>query len=275
MSKKSTNNNGEMSFLEHLEELRWHIVRAVIAVLVFAIVAFIFNRFIFDFVLLAPKNSDFFTNRMLCRFAEKLNAPDLCINSIPMKIQNIKMAGQFSATIMVSLYTGLIAAFPFVVWEMWRFISPALYENERKYARGSVAAISIMFFIGALFGYFVILPLTIHFLGGWQASEEIVTQVDLASYFSITYIPFATGIIFELPVLMIFLTKVGIITPSFLIKYRRHAIIALMIVAAVITPPDVFSMILVVLPLLLLYEVSILLTKRTAKKYQQTFAKTD
>ena len=153
-----------MSFLEHLEELRWHIVRSVISILVFAILAFIFYPFVFDYILLAPKNPDFISNRLLCQLAEKLNAPDLCINSIPMKIQAIKLAGQFSATIMVSLYAGLIVAFPFVVWEMWRFISPALYENERKYARGSVASISIMFFIGAFFGYFVILPLTIHFL---------------------------------------------------------------------------------------------------------------
>ena len=266
---KKTNNSGEMSFLEHLEELRWHIVRSAIAILIFAILAFIFYPFIFDHILLAPKNSDFITNRLLCQFAEKLNAPDLCLNSVPMKIQAIKMAGQFSATIMVSLYSGLIVAFPFVVWEMWRFIAPALYENERKYARGSVASISIMFFIGALFGYFVILPLTIHFLGGWTASEEIVTQVDLESYFSITYIPFATGIIYQLPILMIFLTKVGIITPEFMIKYRKHAIIVLMLVAAVITPPDVFSMALVILPLLLLYEVSILLTKRTVKKMEK------
>jgi len=266
---KKTNNSGEMSFLEHLEELRWHLVRSAIAIFVFAILAFIFYRFIFDFIILAPKNPEFITNRLLCRLAEKINAPDLCINFDPIQIQAIKMAGQFSSTIMVSLYVGLIVAFPFVVWEMWRFISPALYENERKYARGSVTAISIMFFIGAMFGYFVIIPLTIHFLGGWKASDEIVTQVDLESYLSITYIPFATGIIYQLPILMIFLTKVGIITPSFLIKYRKHAIIVLMIVAAVITPPDIISMTLVVIPLLLLYEISILLTKRTARKYQQ------
>jgi len=255
-----------MSFLEHLEELRWHIVRSAVAVLVFTIIAFIFYPFIFDQILLAPKNSDFFSNRMLCRLAEKLNSPDLCINSVPLTIQNIKIAGQFSATIMVSLYVGLIVSFPYLMWEIWRFIAPALYENERKYARGSVLWISMMFFIGALFGYFVILPLTIHFLGGWQASKEIVTTVDIASYFSIAYIPFATGIIFELPILMIFLTKVGIITPAFMVKYRKHAIIVLMILAAVITPPDVLSMLLVLFPLMLLYEVSILLTKRIAKK---------
>ena len=271
MTKKS-NSSGEMSFLEHLEELRWHIVRSVIAVLVCAIVAFIFRHFIFDCVLLAPRNSDFFTNRWLCHYAEKMNAPDLCINSVPIEIQNIRMAGQFSASIMVSLYAGLIVSFPYIVWELWRFISPALYENERKYARGSVFSISMMFFTGALFGYFVILPLTIHFLGGWKASEIIVTKVDIASYFSIAYIPFATGVIFELPVLMIFLTKAGLITPEFMIRYRKHAIIVLMLMAAVITPPDIYSFVLVMLPLILLYEISILLTKRTARKYQQAMA---
>ena len=258
-----------MSFLEHLEELRWHIVRSVIAVMVFAILAFIFHKFIFDFILLAPRNPEFFTNRMLCHFAEMLNTPYLCINRNPLPLQNTRMAGQFAASIMVSLYTGLILAFPYLVWEMWRFISPALYENERKHAHGSVFAIAAMFFLGAMFGYFIILPLMINFLGGWTASEEVVTHVDLASYLSIAYIPFATGIIFELPVLMVFLTKVGVITPAFMIQYRRHAIIVLMVLASVITPPDVFSMILVVLPLILLYEISIVLAKRTVKKIEK------
>ncbi|MDR1171175.1 MAG: twin-arginine translocase subunit TatC [Bacteroidales bacterium] len=272
MAKKSSN-TGEMSFLEHLEELRWHIVRSVITIVAFAVVAFIFSRFIFDYILLAPKNPDFFSNRLLCQLAEILHTPALCINTKTFEVINIKMAGQFSANIMISLYAGLIIAFPFVIWEMWKFISPALYVNERKHARGSVAAISILFFIGALFGYYVIVPLSVHFLGGWQVSEQVISRIDLNSYVStVTFIPFSTGIIFELPILMVFLTKVGIITPAFMIQYRRHAIIVLMIVAAVITPPDVFSMILVVLPLVLLYEVSILLTKRTAKKYRQTMA---
>ena len=259
-----------MSFLEHLEELRWHIVRAAVSVLAFGLVAFIFNEPLFDFVLLAPKNPDFFTNRMLCSLAETLKAQHLCINSVALEIQNIKMAGQFAATIMVSLYAGLIIAFPYIIWEMWRFIAPALYENERKHAKGSVLAISVMFFLGALFGYFIIVPLSIHFLGGWKASQEIATQVDLASYLTIAYIPFATGIIFELPILMIFLTKAGLITPQFMVTYRRHAIIVLMILAAVITPPDIFSMILVVMPLLLLYEVSIFLSRRIAKKRENS-----
>ena len=264
MSKKS-NISGEMSFLEHLEELRWHIVRSAVSVFVCAIVAFIFHEFIFDNILLAPRSPNFFTNRMLCSLAEKFETPHLCINSTPLEIQNIKMAGQFAASIMVSLYTGLIVAFPYIVWEMWRFISPALYENERKHSKGSVFAISVMFFLGAIFGYFIIMPLSINFLGGWQASKEIVTVVDLASYLSIAYIPFATGIVFELPILMIFLTKAGLITPSFMINYRKHAIIVLMVLAALITPPDVFSLFLVVLPLILMYEISIILSKRVIK----------
>ena len=264
---KNSNNTGEMSFLEHLEELRWHIVRSAVSILIFAIVAFIFSRFLFDFVLLAPKNPEFITNRLLCRLADRLNSPNLCINAAGMELQNIKIAGQFAADIMVSVYAGLIVAFPYIIWELWRFISPALYENERKHARGSVTAISAMFFIGAFFGYFIIVPLTIHFLGGWQVSDQITSRIDLESYLKgIAFIPFATGIIFELPVLMVFLTKVGIITPNFMITYRRHAIIVLMITASVITPPDIISMILVMLPLILLYEVSILLSKRVAKK---------
>jgi len=262
-----------MSFLEHLEELRWHIVRSAIAILVFAITAFIFSRFIFDYILLAPKNADFFTNRMLCWLAEILDNPVLCINSKPLKLQNINMAGQFSADIMISLYVGLIISFPYVIWEMWRFISPALYENERKYAHGSVLSISLLFFLGALFGYYVIVPLSVQFLGHYQVSNEIVNQVDLNSYFStVAWIPFSTGIVFQLPILMIFLTKVGVVTPAFLITYRKHAYVVLMILAAIITPPDVLSMVLVMLPLMLLYEVSILLTKRTARKYQQIIA---
>ena len=266
MAKKSYN-TGEMSFLEHLEELRWHIVRAVASVLIFAIVAFIFSKFLFDYVLLAPKNPDFITNRLLYELSLKLGVPELAINRTGLELQNIEIGGQFTADIMVSIYAGLIVSFPYIIWEIWRFIKPALYENERKHATGSVLAITVMFFIGALFGYFIIVPLTIHFLGGWQVSTEIVSRINLKSYLSgITFIPFATGIIFELPIFMIFLTKAGIITPQFMIKYRRHAIIVLMLLAALITPPDIFSMILVVMPLLLLYEISIILTKRVLKK---------
>ncbi|MDR1672582.1 MAG: twin-arginine translocase subunit TatC [Bacteroidales bacterium] len=263
--------NGEMSFLEHLEELRWHIVRSAAAVIVLAVIAFIFSGFIFDSILLAPKNPEFITNRLLCRLGRYVNTEALCINTnSSFMIQNINMAGQFSADIMVSLIVGVIAAFPYIMWEVWKFIAPALYEKERRHAQGSVWAVSALFLIGAAFGYFVIVPLSVDFLGGYHASKQIVNQIALNSYFStVAYIPLATGVVFELPLLMIFLTKVGVVNPGFLEKYRRHAYILLLILAAVITPPDVFSQILVVLPLILLFEMSIVMTKRTARKNQQ------
>jgi len=249
---KSSSNTGEMSFLEHLEELRWHLVRSAAAVFILAILAFIFYRFIFDFIILAPKNPEFITNRLLCQLADFMNSPDLCINRVALQLQNVAFAGQFSATIMVSLYAGVVVAFPYIVWEFWRFIAPALYENERKHARGSLAAISILFFLGAFFGYFIIIPLSINFLGGWTVSKDVETVVDLASYLTITYIPLATGLIFQLPLLMIFLTKVGMITPKFMITYRRHAIVLLLILG-----PDSFIM-----PALILSVGIILFTKR-------------
>lgn len=273
MAKNST---AEMSFLEHLEELRWHIVRSAIAVLAFAILAFIFSRFIFDGILLAPKNPDFITNQLLCKLGEKLNTEVLCINSKPLQIQSIQMAGQFSAHIMVSLIVGVVLAFPYLIWEMWRFISPALYTKERESAKGSVFWISFLFLLGVAFGYFIIVPLSVEFLGHYQTSQEIVNQIDLMSYFTtVSYIPLSTGVIFELPILMVFLTKVGIVNPEFLKKYRKHALIVLLIVAAIITPPDVMSMMLVVLPLFLLYEFSIIITKRTAKKHQQIISEAE
>jgi sec-independent protein translocase protein TatC len=263
--------SGEMSFLEHLEELRWHLVRSVASIVVFAVAAFVFSRFIFDYVLLAPKNPQFITNRLLCQLGNYLNMETLCINLHPFKIQNINMAGQFSADIMVSLIIGVIVSFPYIMWEIWKFISPALYDKERQHARGSVWAVSALFLLGAAFGYYLIVPLSVHFLGSYQVSKEVLNQIALNSYFTtVAYIPLGTGVIFELPILMIFLTKVGVVTPDFLKKYRKHAYIVLLLLSAVITPPDVFSQILVVLPLVLLYEMSIVLTKRTARKHQKT-----
>ncbi|MDR1863998.1 MAG: twin-arginine translocase subunit TatC [Bacteroidales bacterium] len=265
------NSSGEMSFLEHLEELRWHIVRSAVAVMACAVVAFIFSRFIFDYVLLAPRNPQFITNRLLCRLGEYMNMKALCINEHPFTIQNINMSGQFMADIMVSLIAGVIVSFPYIMWEVWKFISPALYDKERQHARGSVWAVSALFLTGAAFGYYIIVPLSVDFLGGYKTSEEILNQIALNSYLTtVAYVPLGVGVIFELPLLMIFLTKVGVVTPDFLKKYRKHAYVILLVLSAVITPPDVFSQMLVVLPLGLLYELSIVLTRRTARKHQQT-----
>lgn len=266
-SKKKQEVKSEMGFLDHLEELRWVIVRSSIGVFVGAVVAFIFSSFIFDKLILMPKTPEFFTNRVLCSLAQTLDSPNLCINSTPLNIININMAGQFNTHIMVSLYVGLIIAFPFMVFQFWQFIKPALYDAERRKARGAVFYISSLFFIGVLFGYFIISPLTIHFLGGYSVSGEVTNQINLGSYIaSVTSVTLAAGLLFELPVLVVFLTKAGIVSPTFLRKYRKHTFIVIMTVAAIITPPDILSLLLVTFPLWLLFEVSIVLSAKLYKK---------
>lgn len=253
-------NIAEMSFLGHLEDLRWHIVRSCIAVVVCMIGAFIFKGFIFDTILTAPKSPDFITARLLCKIGA-------CINDKPFQLISTEMAGQFSAHIMISLVAGIIISFPYLVYQIWSFIAPALYENERKYARGAVFWISFLFILGVLFGYYVIVPLSVHFLGSYQVSPEIANTITLNSYFQVvSSVALATGVIFELPIFILFLTKIGIVTPEFLVQYRRHAFLLILIVAAVITPPDVFSQILVTIPLMGLFEVSIILSRRMVRQ---------
>ncbi len=265
--RKSRTNEGEMSFLEHLEELRWHIIRSILAIAVFMIVAFCFKNTIFNTIILAPKKSTFFTNRILCHLADLFHTPALCINSHPFNLINIKMAGQLTTHITVAMVSGVILAFPYILWEFWQFFRPALHENERKYARGAVTAASLLFFTGVLFGYFALSPLSIHFLSTYQISADVVNQINIRSYIgTITSLCLATGLVFELPIITFFLTKVGLITPSFLKKYRKHAIVVIFIVAAIITPPDVFSQTLVAIPLLALYEVGIAISKRVMKQ---------
>jgi sec-independent protein translocase protein TatC len=274
--KKKESGTGEMSFLEHLEELRWHIIRSVIAIVFFMILAFVFKTFIFDHVILAPKNPGFFTNRLLCRlghatiFGHTFNNEALCINTKPLNLISIKMAGQLTTHITVAMVTGLILAFPVIIREFWSFFRPALHDNEARYAKGAVMASSILFFIGVLFGYYALAPLSIHFLSSYEISPEVVNQINVRSYIgTITSLCLATGLVFELPIIAFFLTKIGIITPTFMRKYRKHAIVVIFIVAAIITPPDVFSQTLVAIPLLLLYEVSIFISARVVKNKEK------
>jgi sec-independent protein translocase protein TatC len=183
------------------------------------------------------------------------------------------MAGQITTHITVALVSGLIIAFPYVLWEFWTFFKPALYNNEKEYARGAVLITSLLFFTGVLFGYYALAPLSIHFLTTYEVSSDVVNQINIRSYIgTLTSICLATGLIFELPVITYFLTKVGLITPSFLIKYRKHSVVVIVIVAAVITPPDVFSQMLVCIPLLILYEVGIIISKRVMKNKEKAHA---
>ena len=256
-----------MRFLQHLEELRWHIIRALIAVVAGAIVAFMFKNFIFDNIILAPNNPDFVTNRLLCRLADAVNAPALCINQDPIELISIKMSGQFTTHINISLVAGLIMAFPYVFWEFWSFFRPALYEKERKYARGAVTMASVLFIMGILFGYYIITPLSINFLGSYRVSDIVNNQINITSYIgSVTSVALSAGITFELPIVVFFLARIGVVTPEFMRRYRKHAIVLVLVVAAVITPPDVFSLILVTIPLVLLYEVSIFIASRVIRK---------
>ncbi|PKQ65875.1 twin arginine-targeting protein translocase TatC [Labilibaculum filiforme] len=267
--KEAANKENQMSFLEHLEELRWHLMRSVIAIMVFAIAAFIFYDFIFNVLILAPKNPEFFTNRMFFRFAEYIGIESLKINTHPFQVININMAGQFATHISVSLVIGIIASFPYIFYEFWSFLKPALYDNEKKHARGSIFYTSFLFALGVLFGYYLITPLSVHFLGSYSISDQVMNQINLTSYISsITSIVIASGVIFELPVLIFFLSKIGLVSPEFLKKYRKHSVVLILILSAIITPPDIFSQVLVCLPLMLLYEIGIKISKRVQKNQQ-------
>ncbi len=265
--KKSEKTNEEMSFLEHLEELRWHLVRISAAVIFGAIFVFINVKFIMDKILFAPKYPAFVTNRVFAWVAEKFSSPDLAINTQPFSIINYDMAGQFSTHLSIAMIGGIIISIPYIFWEFWRFIKPALYEKERKHATGAVFYSSLLFLLGIFFGYYLIVPLSTHFFGSYRVSAEVVNQINLNSYISaVTTIILGSGIVFELPIVIFFLAKVGLVSSGFLKSYRRHAYILLLLLAAIITPPDVFSMLLVSGPLIVLYELGVVLAKGIERK---------
>ncbi len=260
---------GEMSFLEHLEELRWHIVRSVLAIVIFAIVAFIFKSIIVDTIIMSPKLPDFWTNRMFARLADLTSVEDLRINTKELSLISISMSAQFMTHVWVSIIAGFIIASPYVIYQFWSFVKPALYENEKKHTGGAVFYMSFLLVLGALFGYFLIAPLSIHFLGSYNLSDEVTNQISVTSYISVVAsITLATGVIFELPVFVYFLSKIGILSPDGMRKYRKHSYVALLALSAIITPPDVFSQILVCLPLVMLYEIGIIISRRVEKQQE-------
>jgi len=260
--KKKASPEKEMSFLDHLEELRWHLVRSTIAVLVLAIIAFIFKGFIFDVLIFGPTKPDFATYAMFCEISRFLGMDTFCFQEMPFSIQSRTMAGQFSAHMWTSIYAGIIVAFPYILYEFWKFISPGLKDNERNSSRGFIGIASLLFFLGVLFGYYLITPLSINFLGSYQVSEEVKNEFDLESYIGLVRTSvLACGIVFELPIIMYILTKIGLVTPEALRKYRKFALIIVLILSAVITPPDIVSQVIVAIPILILYEVSIYISK--------------
>jgi len=253
----------EMSFLDHLEVLRWHLIRMTSAVIIGGTLAFLLIHFIFDVLLFGPKNPDFITYRVLCSISKYMGLDEsYCVTEFPFRIQSREMSGQFSAHIWTSITAGFIMAFPFLIYEVWKFISPALYENERKHAKAFIIVSSFLFFIGVLFGYYIITPLSINFLGTYTVSDQVFNDIDLNSYISLVRASvIASGLIFELPILIYFLTKLGLVTPEFLRKYRKYSLIVVLVLAAIITPPDIASQIIVAIPILILYEISIYISK--------------
>lgn len=268
IKNKGKNLEAEMSFFEHLEVLRWHLIRAVIAVIIFMGLAWSYYDFIFNEIILGPKKSTFWTYRMMCQLAEKFNlGADFCVKDIPIQIINIQMAGQFTLQMNSSLMIGIMIGFPYLLYEVWLFIKPALSEIERKSATGFVFYASVLFALGVLFGYYIITPLSVNFLANWQVSSEIANQITISSYLSsISTITLGTGIIFELPIVIYILSKIGIMTPQFMRTYRKYAFIIILIIAAIVTPtPDALTMLTVTFPLIVLYEISIIIASAVQK----------
>ncbi len=257
-----------MSFLDHLEELRWHLIRATVAILLAGTIAFIAKEFIFDVLLFGPKKASFWTYRMLCQISQFFGLDQsLCTQDLPFQVQSRTMAGQFSAHIWTSITAGFILSFPYVIYEFWKFVAPAMRSNEKRSAKGFIFISSILFFLGVLFGYYIITPLSLNFLANYTVTTEIHNDIDISSYIGLVRASvLACGIIFELPIIMYFLTKVGIVTPEFLRKYRKYALVMVLILSAVITPPDIASQVVVAIPVLILYEVSIVISRIVIKK---------
>jgi len=265
--KSKANPEKEMTFWDHLTELRKRLMLMIVAWIAMTVVSFIYSRFIFDTILLAPKDTSFVTYKWLCRLGEILHVKGLCLPPMSISIVNLNLSGQFMTDMTVSMFAGLIMASPYIIFQLWQFVMPALYVTERRYARRAVFVMSFLFIIGVLFSYYFMVPWTLNFLGTYQVSSLVANQISLSSYIStVTTTILSVGVVFELPVVVYVLAKLGIITPVFLKKNRKYAFVIILIVAAIITPPDVFSQTIVTIPLYGLYEISILVAKRVSPK---------
>jgi len=267
---KSGSDKQEMSFIDHLEELRWHIVRSLLAILVCAVLIFVFQDFVFDKIILGPMSKDFVTYTSLCRFSNWAGIGDaLCIPAPTVALQGTTFGTQFMSSITIAFVGGFILAFPFIFWEIWRFIKPALNAKELRSARGGIFWVSLFFFTGAAFGYFVLAPFTFSFLANFKLGTQMIieTKPTLADYIeNLTNIILGTGIAFQLPIVSFVLTRIGLITPRFLRTYRKYALVAILVIAAIITPsPDWMSQMIVFTPLFILYELGILISVRVHK----------
>lgn len=275
--KRRGGNEAEMSFLEHLEELRWHLIRSLLAIVIVGIVLFLNKTFIFDRIILAPMHADFWTYRMMCRLGEILHWSSLCTTEINFTLTNIDLSAPFMIHLRIAFILGLVFMFPYIFWEFWKFVKPALFEGEQRQASGAVFAASFLFYTGILFGYYFIVPFTVNFLGSYQVSEEVKNTINLSSYIdTVTGLSFSCGLIFEFPLLIYFLARVGLTTHEMLSQYRKMALVVVLIAAAIITPsPDMFSQMLVAVPLYGLFEIGIIISRNVAANNERRRAVQD
>lgn len=268
-NKRIKSATAEMSFIDHLEDLRWHIIRAVIAVLVCAIVVFCYSGFVVDKILFAPTHADFISSQWLCKLGHKIGAGNaMCFPEVKAQFLETKMTGQFIASFTLAFIGGFILAFPYVFWEFWRFVRPALSEKERKKTKGVIFWVSLLFFMGVLFGYYILTPFMVNFYFNYKLSSQITIMPSFSDYLeNLVWTTAGIGVLFQMPLLVMVLARIGIVTAKFLRKYRRHAFVIILIAAAIITPStDPFSLTLVTIPLYLLFEASIILASRVNKR---------
>jgi sec-independent protein translocase protein TatC len=268
IKEKGQTMEAEMSFFDHLEALRWHLVRSAVAIVIFTCVAFYFYDFLFDTIIMGPSKPDFWTYRMLCRLGDWLHRDGFCVTKINISLLNTEMAGQFTLMINSALLIGITAGVPYLLWEIWRFIKPALHEKERKAATGFVLYATGLFILGVMFGYFVITPESINFLSSFTVSSKIENKFSVDSYLSsVATLTLATGVVFELPIIVYVLSSLGILNAKFMRETRRYAVVVILIVAAVVTPtPDMLTMTIVSIPLFILYEIGILVAAVVDKR---------
>jgi len=258
----------QMTFLEHLEALRWHLIRGIIAVVIGAIFSFINGKYIFDSILLGSTKNDFWTYRMLCDLSHYMYDSDkICIEVMGFKLQALDIQEQFYQHFMIAIIGGLIIAMPYLLYEIYRFIKPALKNSEKKYSMLVICFSSFLFFAGVLFGYYILSPISVNFLANYSLSDSIERNFKVSSVINfISLLTLGAGIIFELPLVVYFLSKIGLLTAETMKKYRRIAIIVILIISAIITPPDVMSQIILTFPILILYEIGILIARKVSPK---------
>ena len=254
-------NTGTMSFLQHLEELRWRLVRCAIVILIIALVIWYYQEEVMVNLFLSMKDKNFITFKLFCKYL------GVCVEEIPVKMQSMTVSGQFTYALMMSFLGGLVVSFPYIFYQLWSFVKPGLKFKEKKMVRGLVFYVSLLFFTGILFGYFIVAPLSVQFFGSYQISDQIENNFTIGSYMStILSTIFYSGLFFLLPIISYLLTKIGLIDVAFLVKYRKHSIVAILILAAIITPPDIASQIIVSIPIIILYEIGILVSRRAEKR---------